>query len=159
MQGGGNFWTRLKHQEQLPRSNHAAVLDPVTRRLLVLGGFGKGGRCGNECLDNNEISKMTFQAVPLKTLAVEYVARTIERGDPRLEKDQLPPNLKTRSLGITLIKFLVFGVKVDTKSLNHPFPQTLLIHPVSITTEAKTSSGFIEPICTLKTSNVFMPTN
>ena len=94
MQGGGNFWTRLKHQEQLPRLNHAAVLDPVTRRLLVLGGFGKGGQCGNECLDNNEISKMTFQAVPLKTLAVEYVARTIERGDPRLEKDQLPPNLK-----------------------------------------------------------------
>ena len=59
------------HQENnTPRNLHAAVLEPVSQRLWLIGGRHKTG-----------IQKMSVNVVPLKVLALEQAARNMSEDD------------------------------------------------------------------------------
>ena len=81
-----SIWTRMPNH--LSRLFHAAVLEPVSQRLWVIGG---------EDMDFNitsDVVKMSYNLVPLKILAVDHAAHNVCANDTRLSPDQFPVQLR-----------------------------------------------------------------
>ena len=75
-----SIWTKISNP-CLVRDSHAAVLQPLSKRLWLIGGFNEKGPARN-------ILKLDFnQLRPLKDLAMDCVARNICAHDPRLAPD------------------------------------------------------------------------
>lgn len=80
------IWTRIP--DHLPRRLHAAVLEPVSKRLWVIGGED------NKFDTTANVLKMTSNLVPLKILAMDCAVRQSNIGDARLSPDHFPIQLK-----------------------------------------------------------------
>ena len=75
-----SIWTKITNPF-LVRDSHAAVLQPLSKRLWLIGGYNVKGPAMN-------ILKLNFnQLRPLKDLAMDCVARNICAHDPRLAPD------------------------------------------------------------------------
>ena len=85
------IWTKIPHH--FSRVYHAAVLKPRGRGLWVIGGdmVNDDGDYEDATSDVLEIS---FNLVPLRDLAMDYVARNIGANDDSLRPDCLPINLR-----------------------------------------------------------------
>jgi len=71
-----SIWTEI--QTPFPREGHASVLEPASKRHLVIGGWD---------LDHphaGDVIKMTFNVVQLKTLAMDAIARNMDTYGERL---------------------------------------------------------------------------
>ena len=90
------IWTKIT----LPhiRAGHAAVLQPLSKRLWVIGGCDVKNSIGDESGARQfpkTILKLNFnQLRPLKDLAMDCVARNICVHDPRLGEDQMTRQLR-----------------------------------------------------------------
>ena len=84
-----SIWTKIPFPYS--RSDHAAVLQPLSKRLWVIGGLNTRS---NLSVQSN-ILKLNFKKIhSLKNIAMEYVARNICAHDPRLAPDQLSRQLR-----------------------------------------------------------------
>ena len=79
-----SIWT-LQSKSWSKRACHAAVLEPISRRLWLTNGIH---------LHSSAIQKMTVNVVPLKILAMEIVVGVCGEDDPRLGQDKCPKRLK-----------------------------------------------------------------
>ena len=80
------IWTKMALN--CPRYCHAAVLQPLSKRLWIIGGIEKGRI-------SSEVLKINFMKLsPLKDLAIDNVARNMCAHDPRLAPDQLSRQLR-----------------------------------------------------------------
>ena len=82
-----NIWTRCLHHEGDTRSSHAAVMEPSSGRLWIVG----GGAGWENCRKSIPIRELTFSSnQTLKVLALESVAQNAEKlqeGIKELPKD------------------------------------------------------------------------
>ena len=94
---GSGLWKRCEqHEKDLPpaiasRMLHSAVVEPISKRLWILGGLIKP-------IPNTtkKVLSMTFNSgASLKFLAMERVARYFGHDHPMLEPPELPWHLKT----------------------------------------------------------------
>ena len=85
--GQSAMWTRMR--SHMLRSDHAAALEPVSRRLWVVGGREEPGY-----RPTINIMKMTPNLLPLKLLAIDCIRRCIGSADLRQQPDQLPVQLR-----------------------------------------------------------------
>ena len=81
-----SIWTRFRNH--LPRREHAAVLEPVTQRLWIIGGL-------DGCQSTSDVIQMTMNIVPLKILCLNHVFDHIRDDDERLQLDHFPAQVKT----------------------------------------------------------------
>ena len=83
-----SIWT--KAAVNFARVYHAAILQPMSKRLWVIGGHNI-----HDSTADVVILKINFgdQPSPLKYLAMDIVARNVCAHDPRLVPDQLPEEL------------------------------------------------------------------
>ena len=70
-----------------PRRCHAAVLEPVSRALWVIGGHPRPG------VMTTDVVKMSPNLLPLKDLLRDHVARNIRSYDGKMQSDQFPVRL------------------------------------------------------------------
>ena len=87
MQDPSAIWTKVPNPFR--RQRHAAVLEPKSLMLWIIGG----------CIDNtgnslSDVVKMSFKHSSLKNLAMECVARNIGADDVRLLPKEIPIQLK-----------------------------------------------------------------
>ena len=90
-----SIWTNVPNHPS--KCCHAAVLQPLSKTLWVMGGHD-GNSCYFNCLDvgayTNDVLKVKLSNLrPLKDLAIEQVTRSISANDPRLAPGQLPAKL------------------------------------------------------------------
>ena len=86
------IWTKIPISSTFIRKYHATVLEPVSRKLWVIGGYdGQPDFCKgtSEVLHANLI-----KLAPLKDMVIHHAVQNICVNDPRLAKDKLPRNLK-----------------------------------------------------------------
>ena len=84
-----SIWTRV--DIDIHRLHHAAVLQPISKKLWVIGGHNYGSK--RDILPN--LLKINFlKLAPLKDLALDIVAGNICACDPRLGFDELPRQLR-----------------------------------------------------------------
>ena len=85
---GGNardIWTRCEHHEEgLGHSRHSAVLEPVSKRVWIVGSYGRTAD-GGFCLPDH-VQELAFQAPPLKILALESSAKNIKKLRSQIEE-------------------------------------------------------------------------
>ena len=81
-----SIWTRIPNH--LSRLFHAAVLEPVSQRLWVIGGEDI------DCNLTSDVLKMSYNLIPLKVLAIDHAACNISADDIRLSPDQFPMQLR-----------------------------------------------------------------
>ena len=81
------IWTKMKSLP--PRAFHAAVLQPLSKRLWVIGGLN-----GKSYLPSNLLKIDFRKLLPLKDLALAKVAYNTYDHDPRLAQDQLPERIR-----------------------------------------------------------------
>ena len=90
------IWTKITNP--YPRCWHAAVMQPLSRRLWVIGGFEdhKYPNATYQISYATNILKLNFTKLcSLKDLAMDYVARNICAHDPRLApEDQMTRQLR-----------------------------------------------------------------
>ena len=93
------LWNRCWHQENRPSSLHAtrishrAVVEPVSKRLWILGGSSNW-----ELTEPypTEIISMSFNsAAPLRLLAMESALSHFDRSNPIWEANRIPEHLRT----------------------------------------------------------------
>ena len=80
-----SMWTRFRNH--MPRSQHAAVLEPVTQRLWLIGGW-------DGLNSTKDVVRMTMNIVPLKILCFNSVTEHIRDGDEQLQVDRFPVEVK-----------------------------------------------------------------
>ena len=80
------IWTEISHHFE--RHRHAAVLEPFSQRLWVIGGFD------HQDEPTSDVLKISLKLVPLKDLAMDYAARNLSTNDVRLQPDRFPMDLK-----------------------------------------------------------------
>ena len=80
-----SIWSRFRNH--LSRSEHAAVLEPVTQRLWLIGGW-------DGMMPTKDVVRMTLNIVPLKTLCLNYVVGHIRDDDERMKPDHFPVQIK-----------------------------------------------------------------
>ena len=81
------IWTKITNK--YPRFNHAAVMQPLSKRLWLICGLDLNDR---PCKD---VIKINFKRLgSLKDLSLDSVARDICDRDPRLGVDQVPTQLR-----------------------------------------------------------------
>lgn len=79
------LWTRVSHQ--FPRCAHASVIEPVSQRLWIIGGFDGQNRITSDIIE--------IPIKPsLKDLAIDCAARNISANDPRLQPGKYPKKLR-----------------------------------------------------------------
>ena len=81
------IWTKLPYS--FIRQQHAAILEPKSQSLWIIGGWRDGA--GNSLSD---VVKMSFNRISLKNLAIDCVVRNIRADDARLLPKQIPLQLK-----------------------------------------------------------------
>ena len=86
----GSIWTKIPIS--YPRISHASVLQPLSKRLWIIGGINSS----IQRTTSSSIMKLTFnQLRSLKDLAMDCVARNICAHDPRLAReDQMTRQLR-----------------------------------------------------------------
>ena len=86
LQNGSPIWKKITQQNCLCShiAHHCAVLEPTSSRLWLIGGI----------FSARKLQKISLNVLPLKVLATEFAARLFEKGDSRLESDELPKELK-----------------------------------------------------------------
>ena len=80
-----SMWSRIP--TPFWRDNHAAVFEPESRRLWIIGGLDSRGRYTSDVLE------MTNALLPLRDLALYHAARNFRVGDPRLFQGRFPRKL------------------------------------------------------------------
>ena len=81
------IWTQI-HLNINHRYVHAAILEPVSQRLWMAGGY----HC-NSAVTCSDVLKISINPVPLKVLAAESAAKSLRADDTRLDPEQLPEEL------------------------------------------------------------------
>ena len=81
------IWSKIPNHHL--RLRHAAVLEPVSKSLWVIGGVD-----GNSGAYTSDLLKMSFNLLPLKDLAIDHVARRIDPKDQWLLPNELPRSIK-----------------------------------------------------------------
>ena len=66
------------------------ILEPVSRRLWLMGGYDQ---MHDYILQYSDVLKISCNPVPLKVLAAEFVAKSVRADDTRLDPEQLPEEL------------------------------------------------------------------
>ena len=84
-----SIWTRIP--TPFPREVHASVLEPVSQSLWVIGGEDNSSHASDGFI--SDVLKMSCNVVPLKTLAMDHIARNISTNDPRLSYENYPIEL------------------------------------------------------------------
>ena len=79
-----SIWKRIKLHKLDWRVHHQAVLEPVSRRLWLMGGVTGGAI----------LEKLSLNVVPLQILAKECAAKHMKEDDPRLGAERFPNKLK-----------------------------------------------------------------
>ena len=82
------IWTNLCLDLKY-RPGYAAVLEPVSQRLWLVGGHD-----GCICHNSSAVLKIYLNPAPLKVLAMECSTYNISSDDPRLRPEQLPVDLR-----------------------------------------------------------------
>ena len=86
-----SIWTKIS--SEIPRTYHAAVLQPLSKELWIIGGFF--GFTSDEALMTSDLLKIDYKGPKLlKDLALDSVAHHICAHDPRLNKHEIPEQLK-----------------------------------------------------------------
>ena len=86
-----SIWTKIS--SEIPRTYHAAVLQPLSKELWIIGGFF--GFTSDEALMTSDLLKIDYKGPKLlKDLALASVAHHISAHDPRLNKHEIPEQLK-----------------------------------------------------------------
>ena len=92
------LWQRCQHHENVlsargeKRSFHSAVLEPVSKRLWILGGSREIFRTFS---DSNVVSLSFNSGASLKLLAMESILRDFDPDHPMLEAREFPRHLKS----------------------------------------------------------------
>ena len=79
-----SIWKRIKLHKLDWRVHHQAVLEPVSRRLWLVG----------EVTSGTILEKLSLNIVPLQILAKECAAKHMKADDPRLGAERFPNKLK-----------------------------------------------------------------
>ena len=79
------IWSRIP--SRFPRVGHAAVLEPSSQRLWVIGGIDSSRE------PTSDVLEMTNVLLTLKELALYHAARNFKAGDPCLLSDRFPEKL------------------------------------------------------------------
>ena len=79
-----SMWSRIP--TPFWRENHAAVFEPESRRLWIIGGIDSRG-------PTSDVLEMTNALLPLRDLALYHAARNFRAGDPRLFQGKFPRKL------------------------------------------------------------------
>ena len=88
-----SIWTNLPNHPS--RCCHATVLQPLSKRLWVMGGHDGTLNCLDKGGFTSNVMKVkVFQLWPLKDLAIEHLAKSLCANYSRLAPDQLPKELK-----------------------------------------------------------------
>ena len=82
-----SIWTRIP--TPFPRVVHASVLEPVSQRLWVIGGWASD----QKDFTSDVIKMSGFNTLPLKTIAMDHIARNMKATDPRLSANNYPKRL------------------------------------------------------------------
>ena len=82
-----SMWKKIKVDNFKGRISSRAVLEPVSQRLWLIGGFT------NE-ITPPEVQKIAVNVVPLQVLSMECAAENISEDDSRLKADKFPEKLK-----------------------------------------------------------------
>ena len=82
-----SIWTRIP--TPFPRELHASVLEPVSQRLWVIGGWASD----QKDFTSDVIKMSRFNTLPLKTIAMDHIARNMKATDPRLSANNYPKRL------------------------------------------------------------------
>ena len=89
-----SIWTKIPYSRL--RTFHAAVLQPLSKRLWIIGGCDITSSKMDPRVPSSSIMKLNFnQLRSLKDLAMDYVARNICAHDPKLaSEDQMTRQLR-----------------------------------------------------------------
>ena len=82
IQHPSSIWTRIPYEYPTSRREHAAVIEPISQRLWILGGFEKEF-FNEEDTSTSDILEMPIN-VSLRDLAIDCAARSISPNDPKL---------------------------------------------------------------------------
>lgn len=81
------IWSQIPTPFQ--RVFHAAVLEPLSKTLWILGGFDVKTKDFT-----SEVVKISYKKDKLKDLSLDYIARNFDPNDARLCPDEMPKELK-----------------------------------------------------------------
>ena len=101
LQEASPIWTRIPNHYL--RRWQSAVVEPISQRLWVIGGHDKNNDATSDVLE------VSFNLLPLKILALDHVAQTMDEDDARLQSPNCPKGLKTdidhhrSNLGMTYV--------------------------------------------------------
>ena len=87
-----SIWTQIPYSD-IKRDYHAAVFEPKSNKLWIIGGIVPDGKCRKR---SSDVIKISFRSHgTLKDLAIDKVIRSMRTDDdPMLLPDQLPIDLK-----------------------------------------------------------------
>ena len=81
------IWTKIPNHHL--SAAHAAIQEPVTKNLWVIGGFD-----ANESNFTPHLLKMTFKLLPLRYLTIDHLARRTDTKSPRLLPHAFPLSVR-----------------------------------------------------------------
>ena len=85
LKGPTSIWTRV--QNHFLRWSHVAVQEPASKGLWVIGGFDGQNHV-------SEVLRMSYNLVPLKTLAMDRVVRSTSPDDSSLQPGKIPTEVR-----------------------------------------------------------------
>ena len=86
-----SLWKMCGHQGYLTWEMHAAVVEPVSKRLWIFGGFWRGSRG----FPTNILSMSFNSLAPLRLLAMESAISHFDRGHQVWKDTEIPRELRT----------------------------------------------------------------
>lgn len=89
--GPASIWTKISLRFPI-MYDYAAVLEPMSKELLIIGGYPKQKQ--HIYTKSSDVLKIPMRLSTLKNLAMDCVARNNCTNDPRLASDQMPQQLK-----------------------------------------------------------------
>ena len=89
------IWTKIKIPRNLRRRCHAAVLEPMSRQLWVIGGQEWQPEVDLPRTTSDVLHVNLIKLAPLKNVAIHHAVQSICINDPRLAEDRLPRHLKS----------------------------------------------------------------
>ena len=84
-----SLWKHCSHHDEYKRAMHTAVLEPISKRLWIIGGFG-------EIFCQTELLSLSFNsATPLRLLAMESAISHFDRHHEVWKVNEIPGQLRT----------------------------------------------------------------
>ena len=90
LQDPSSIWTKISMH--FVRDYHAAIVEPASQKLWVIGGYSPLTACGTRVTSDD--LEMSINLVSLKDLALYQIASRINKDDDRLQPDRFPIGLR-----------------------------------------------------------------